>query len=139
MTTFLKKNWYFVLMALMLVAIYFLYRKAYQKTEPVPTNTTATIDSLQRTVDSLVEANNNLQTAYDNKQATIINNITYKNAQDAKTIAKLPNLVGYQRDSLWAVLFTSQDSIPGGYWSVLKQKTGGRTPKELAVQGDLQK
>jgi hypothetical protein len=138
MKTFFKKNWYFVVMALMLVAIYLLYKRAYQP-QPVVTDTTAVIDSLQRTVDSLVEANNNLQTAYDNKQATIINNITYKNAQDAKTIAKLPNLVGYQRDSLWAVLFTSQDSVPGGYWSVLKQKTGGRTPKELAIQGDLQK
>jgi YbbR domain-containing protein len=138
MKTFLKKNWYFILMALMLVAIYFLYKKAHQP-QPTVTNTTAVIDSLQQTVDSLVEANDNLQIAYDNKQATIINNITYKNAQDAKTIAKLPNLVGYQRDSLWAVLLTRQDSVPGGYWSVLKQKTGGRTPKELAIQGDLQK
>ena len=124
-------------MAAMLVAVYLLYKKAYAP-EPV-VEPTDVVKQLHKSVDSLVAVNDSLQIAYDAKQATIINNITYKNAQDAKTIAKLPNLVGYQRDSLWAVLLTSQDSVPGGYWNILKQKTGGRTPKELAIQGDLQK
>ena len=124
-------------MAAMLVAVYLLYKKAYAP-EPV-VEPTDVVKQLHKSVDSLVAVNDSLQIAYDAKQATIINNITYKNAQDAKTIAKLPNLVGYQRDSVWAVLFTSQDSVPGGYWNILKQKTGGRNPKELAIQGDLQK
>ena len=137
MKTFLKKNWYYFIMAILLVAIYFLYKKAF---EPRPASDSAqVVQQLKQTVDKLKSANDSLQTAYDAKQATIINNITYKNAQDAKTIAKLPNLVGYQRDSIWAVLFTDQDSVPGGYWNILKQKTGGRTPKELTIQGDLQK
>lgn len=137
MKKFFAKNWYFFVMAAMLVAVYLLYKKAYAP-EPV-VEPTEDVQQLRQQVDKLKSANDSLQIAYDAKQATIINNITYKNAQDAKTIAKLPNLVGYQRDSLWAVLLTGQDSVPGGYWSILKQKTGGRTPKELAIQGDLQK
>lgn len=124
-------------MAILLVAIYLLYKKAF---EPKPVSDSAkVVQQLKQTADSLRAVSDSLQIAYDAKQATIINNITYKNAQDAKTIAKLPNLVGYQRDSIWAVLFTDQDSLPGGYWNILKQKTGGRNPKELAIQGDLQK
>ena len=124
-------------MAAMLVAVYLLYKKAYAP-EPI-VEPTEDVQQLRQQVNKLKSANDSLQIAYDAKQATIINNITYKNGQDAKTIAKLPNLVGYQRDSLWAVLFTNQDSVPGGYWNILKQKTGGRSPKELAIQGDLQK
>lgn len=137
MRTFFAKNWYYLVMAILLVAIYLLYKKAF---EPKPVSDSAkVVQQLKQTADSLKAVSDSLQIAYDAKQATIINNITYKNAQDAKTIAKLPNLVGYQRDSIWAVLFTDQDSLPGGYWNILKQKTGGRNPKELAIQGDLQK
>lgn len=124
-------------MAILLVAIYLLYKKAF---EPKPvSDSIKVVQQLKQAADSLKAVSDSLQIAYDAKQATIINNITYKNAQDAKTIAKLPSLVGYQRDSVWAVLFTDQDSLPGGYWNILKQKTGGRNPKELAIQGDLQK
>lgn len=137
MKAFFSKTWYYFVMAILLVAIYLLYKKAFQE-KPV-SDSQKVVQQLKATADSLKSVSDSLQIAYDAKQATIINNITYKNGQDAKTIAKLPNLAGYQRDSLWAVLFTGQDSLPGGYWSVLKQKTGGRTPKELAIQGDLQK
>ena len=136
MKTFFSKNWYYFVMAAMLVTVYLLYKKAY---EPKPVSEPIkAVHQLRIAVDSLKTANDSLQIAYDAKQATIINNITYKNAQDAKTIAKLPNFIGYQRDSLWAVLFTSQDSVPGGYWNILKQRTGGRTLKELTIQGNIQ-
>ena len=137
MKAFFSKTWYYFVMAILLVAIYLLYKKAFQE-KPVSDSQKA-VQQLKATADSLKSVSDSLQIAYDAKQATIINNITYKNGQDAKTIAKLPNLAGYQRDSLWAVLFTGQDSLPGGYWCILKQKTGGRTPKELTIQGDLQK
>ena len=136
MKKFFAKNWYFFVMAAMLVAVYLLYKKAYAP-EPV-VEPTEDVKQLRQQVNKLKSANDSLQIAYDAKQATIINNITYKNGQDAKTIAKLPNLVGYQRDSLWAVFFTGQDSIPRGYWDILNKKTGGRSIKELGVQGVLQ-
>lgn len=123
LVAFLQGNWHFILMACMLVAIYFLYKKAHQP-HPVVDDNRAAIQRLHQTVDSLRQANNDLQIAYDNKQSTIINNITYKNAQDAKTISKLPKLNSYQLDSLWAVLLTSKDSVPRGYWDILKQKAG---------------
>jgi hypothetical protein len=136
MSKFLKKYWYYIVMLLMLVALYILYKKA---TAPQPVVTDTTIEDLRARVDSLYHANDSLQIAYDVKQATIINNITYKNIQDAKNISKIPNLTNHQRDSLWAKFFTTEDSVPGGYWNILKQKTGGRNPKELSVQGIVQK
>lgn len=137
MKKFFANSWYYFVLAALLIVVYFLYKKAY---EPKPvSDPNIAIQQLNRKVDSLKSINDSLQLAYDAKQATIINNITYKNAQDAKTIAKLSNLPSPQRDSLWAILLTSQDSVPGGYWNILKQKTGGRNVKELAIQGDLQK
>jgi hypothetical protein len=133
---FLKNNWYFIVMLAMLITIYVLYKRAQQT--PPPPDTTV-IDRLHKTVDSLVDVNEKLQIAYDNKQLTIINNITYKNAQDVKNITNIPNLNAKQRDSLWTRLTANQDSIPGGYWNILKQKTGGRTPKELVVQKPVSK
>jgi len=123
-------------MLLLLVALFILYKKA---TAPQPVVTDTTIEDLRARVDSLVHSNDSLQIAYDSKQATIINNITYKNIQDAKNISNIPNLTYHQRDSLWAKLFTSTDSVPGGYWDILKQKTGGRNIKELSVQRSVQK
>ena len=123
-------------MLLLLVALFILYKKA---TAPQPVVTDTTIEDLRARVNSLVQSNDSLQIAYDSKQATIINNITYKNIQDAKNISNIPNLTYHQRDSLWAKFFTSKDSVPGGYWDILKQKTGGRTPKELSVQRPVQK
>ena len=66
-------------------------------------------------------------------------NETYKNIQDATNISKIPSLTYHQRDSLWAKFLTAEDSVPGGYWDILKQKTGGRNPKELSVQRPVQK
>jgi len=136
MLKFLKKYWYYIVMLLLLVALFILYKKA---TAPQPVVTDTTIEDLRARVNSLVQSNDSLQIAYDSKQATIINNITYKNIQDAKNISNIPNLTYHQRDSLWAKFFTSKDSVPGGYWDILKQKTGGRTPKELSVQRPVQK
>lgn len=124
-------------MIAMLIIMYLLYKKANQPVE-VPKDPMV-IEQLHQKVDSLVNANENLQIAYDNKQATIINNITYKNASDAKIISGISALNNHQRDSLWTILLTSKDSIPGRYWNILKQKTGGRSIKDLQVQGDIQK
>jgi hypothetical protein len=134
---FLKNNWYYIIMALMLVTIVLLYRKINEP-KPIPPKDN-TIEKLGARVDSLLRVRDSLQIAYDAKQATIINNITYKNVQDAKDISNIPNLTFSQRDSLWAKHITTKDSIPWGYWDILKQKTGGKSIKELGIQRPVQK
>ena len=134
---FLKNNWYYIIMALMLVTIVLLYRKINEP-KPIPPKDN-TIEKLGARVDSLLRVRDSLQIAYDAKQATIINNITYKNVQDAKDISNIPNLTFNQRDSLWAKHITTKDSIPWGYWDILKQKTGGKSIKELGIQRPVQK
>lgn len=131
---YLKKHWYYIVMLAMLILIVLLYKKPEVVVE---IKDTKTIERLRRTVDSLTMANIKLQADYDAKQTVIIDNTIKKNKQDAKTIFNIPKLNNPQRDSMWTVYNTSQDSIPGRYWDILKQKTGGRNIKEFAIQTNL--
>ena len=141
MINFLKKSWYIIIIVVLMIILVYQFKQNYhviQKTEPVEKSTR--IEELRDSVDKLVKQNEELQTAYDNKQTTIINNITNKNNQDGKKINAIPLYSNSQLDSVWASKSGSEkDSIPRGYWNILNQKTGGRSIKELGIQGDIQK
>lgn len=141
MIEFLKKSWYIIIIVVLMIILVYQFKQNYhviQKTEPVEKSTR--IEELRDSVDKLVQKNEELQTAYDNKQTTIINNIINKNKQDGKKINSIPLYSNTQLDSVWASKSnTEKDSIPRGYWDILNQKTGGRNIKELGVQGDIQK
>ena len=119
----------------MLIIIIKLYNKP---AVTIVVEDTKKIEQLRNEIDALNKKYIILQTAYDNKQTTLIDNTVNQNKKDAKTIINIPKLNNPQRDSMWTVFNTSKDSIPGGYWSVLKQKTGGRSPKDLQIQRNLQ-
>jgi hypothetical protein len=141
MIEFLKKSWYIIIILVLMIILTYQFKKNYyviQKTEPVEKSTR--IEELRDSVDELIQKNEELQTAYDNKQTTIINNIINKNNQDGKKIVAIPLYSNSQLDSVWASKSsTEKDSIPRGYWNILNQKTGGRSIKELGIQGNLQK
>ena len=141
MIEFLKKNWYIIIIVLLTIILVYQFKQNYhviEKTEPVEKSTR--IEDLRDSVEKLVQKNEELQTAYDNKQTTVINNIINKNNQDGKKINAIPLYSNTQLDSVWASKSnTEKDSIPRGYWNILNQKTGGRSIKELGVQGGLQK
>ena len=143
MIEILKKYWY-VLVILILAILMYVQHKRIVEVENQPTKqpdrTLEKIKELRDSVETLVDETVELQNAYDNKQTTIINNIIKKNETDTK---KVNNIILYsdaQRDSVWASKsYSQEDNIPGRYWSVLYEKTGGRNPKELGIQGDFQK
>jgi hypothetical protein len=141
MINFLKKGWYIIIIVVLMIILVYQFKQNYhviQKTEPVEKSTR--IEELRDSVDKLVKKNEQLQTAYDNKQTTLINNIINKNNQDGKKINSIPLYSNSQLDSVWASKSGSEkDSIPRGYWNILNQKTGGRSIKELGIQGDIQK
>ena len=141
MINFLKKGWYIIIIVVLMIILVYQFKQNYhviQKTEPVEKSTR--IEELRDSVDKLVKQNEQLQTAYDNKQTTLINNIINKNNQDGKKINAIPLYSNSQLDSVWASKSGSEkDSIPRGYWNILNQKTGGRSIKELGIQGDIQK
>ena len=140
MIEFLKKNWYIIIIVLLTIILVYQFKQNYhviQKTEPVEKSTR--IEDLRDSVEKLVQKNVDLQTAYDNKQTTVINNIINKNNQDGKKINAIPLYSNTQLDSVWASKSnTEKDSIPRGYWDILNQKTGGRSIKDLRVQRDIQ-
>jgi hypothetical protein len=141
MIGFLKKNWYLLIIVALAVILVLQFKKNYhviQKTDSPEES--KKIEALRDSVDKLVEKNEELQTAYDNKQTTIINNIINKNKEDGKKIDVIPLYSDSQRDSVWSSKSsTDKDSIPRGYWDILNQKTGGRSIKELGIQGNIQK
>ena len=140
MIEFLKKNWYIIIIVLLTIILVYQFKQNYhviQKTDPPEDS--KRIEQLRDSVNKLVQKNDELQTAYDNKQTTIINNITNKNKQDGKKINAIPLYSNTQLDSVWASKSnTEKDSIPRGYWDILNQKTGGRSIKDLRVQRDIQ-
>jgi hypothetical protein len=135
MIEFLKKSWYIIIIVLLTIILVYQFKQNYhviQKTEPVEKSTR--IEELRDSVEKLVQKNVDLQTAYDNKQTTVI-----KNNQDGKKINAIPLYSNTQLDSVWASKSnTEKDSIPRGYWDILNQKTGGRSIKDLRVQRDIQ-
>ena len=141
MIEFLKKNWYIIIIVLLTIILVYQFKQNYhviEKTEPVEKSTR--IEDLRDSVEKLVQKNEELQTAYDNKQTTVINNIINKNNQDGKKINAIPLYSNTQLDSVWASKSnTEKDSIPRGYWDILNEKTGGRNIKELGIQGNIQK
>ena len=141
MINFLKKSWYIIIIVVLMIILVYQFKQNYhviQKTEPVEKSTR--IEELRDSVNKLIQKNEQLQTAYDNKQTTLINNITNKNNQDGKKIVAIPLYSNSQLDSVWSSKSGSEkDSIPRGYWNILNQKTGGRSIKELGIQGDIQK
>ena len=140
MIEFFKKNWYILIIAILTIILVYQFKQNYhviQKTDPPEDS--KRIEQLRDSVNKLVQKNDELQTAYDNKQTTIINNITNKNKQDGKKINAIPLYSNTQLDSVWASKSnTEKDSIPRGYWDILNQKTGGRSIKDLRVQRDIQ-
>ena len=141
MIEFFKKNWYILIIVSLTIILVYQFKQNYhviQKTEPVEKSTR--IEELRDSVEKLVQKNADLQTAYDNKQTTVINNIINKNNQDGKKINAISLYSNSQLDSIWTSKSTAEkDSIPGGYWDILNQKTGGRNIKDLRVQRDIQK
>jgi hypothetical protein len=143
MINLLKKYWYVLVILILSILMYTQHKRIIEiKNHPPkqPDKTLEKIKELRDSVENLVDETINLQNAYNNKQTTIINNIIKKNETDTK---KVNNIIFYsdaQRDSVWASkTSTKEDNIPGRYWSVLYEKTGGRNPKELGIQGDFQK
>jgi len=141
MIEFFKKNWYILIIVILTIILVYQFKQNYhviQKTDPPEDS--KRIEQLRDSVNKLVQKNDELQTAYDNKQTTIINNIINKNKQDGKKIDAIPLYSNSQLDSVWSIkLSSNKDSIPRGYWNIPNEKTGGRNIKELGIQGDIQK
>ena len=135
---FLKKYWYIIVILILLSIIWFGYKKQY-RTNEIEIERSQVIKDLRDSVNLLVEKNNKIQNQYDQQQQSLIQNITTENEKIITKIINIPRYNDKQRDSLWTgITYTEEDSIPRGYWDILNKKTGGRSFKELSVQGVLQ-
>ena len=139
MVQILKKYWYILVILILLFLIWYNFKDRYRFIERTKYEQSKVIENLRDSVNNLVEKNVQIQTEYDNQQKILIENINNTNEKIITKIVGIPRYSDGQRDSLWAVIETQEDSVPRRYWDILNQKTGGRSIKELGIQGNIQK
>lgn len=139
MVQILKKYWYILVILILLFLIWYNFKDRYRFIERTKYEQSKVIENLRDSVNNLVEKNVQIQTEYDNQQKILIENINNTNEKIITKIVGIPRYSDGQRDSLWAVIETQEDSVPRRYWDILNQKTGGRSIKEISVEGFLQK
>ena len=138
MVQILKKYWYILVILILLFLIWYNFKDRYRFIERTKYEQSKVIENLRDSVNNLVEKNVQIQTEYDNQQKILIENINNTNEKIITKIVGIPRYSDGQRDSLWAVIETQEDSVPRRYWDILNKKTGGRSFKELTVQGPVQ-
>jgi hypothetical protein len=139
MIQILKKHWYILVILLLVFLLWYNFKNRYRLIENIEVERSQVIKDLRDSVNLLVDKNIKVQAKYDEQQTLLIQNITTENEKIITKIVNIPRYSDKQRDSLWATTpYAQEDSIPRGYWDILNKKTGGRSIKELGVQGVLQ-
>jgi len=133
-----KKYWYILVILILLFLIWLNFKDRYRLVDQIKSEQSRVIEDLRDSVNKIVKKNETIQTAYDEQQKILIQNINNTNEKIITKIIGIPRYTDMQRDSLWAVIETEKDSVPRGYWDILNKKTGGRSFKELTVQGPVQ-
>jgi hypothetical protein len=133
-----KKYWYIIVILILLFLIWLNFKDRYRLVDQIKSEQSTVIEDLRDSVNKIVKENETIQTAYDEQQKILIQNINNTNEKIITKIIGIPRYTDMQRDSLWAVIETEKDSVPRGYWDILNKKTGGRSFKELTVQGPVQ-
>jgi hypothetical protein len=133
-----KKYWYILVILILLFLIWLNFKDRYRLVDQIKSEQSRVIEDLRDSVNKIVKENETIQTAYDEQQKILIQNINNTNEKIITKIIGIPRYTDMQRDSLWAVIETEKDSVPRGYWDILNKKTGGRSFKELTVQGPVQ-
>jgi hypothetical protein len=139
MIQILKKHWYILVILLLVFLLWYNFKNRYRLIETIEVERSQVIKGLRDSVNRLVDKNIKVQAKYDEQQTLLIQNITTENEKIITKIVNIPRYSDKQRDSLWTTTpYAQEDSIPRGYWDILNKKTGGRSIKELGVQGVLQ-
>ena len=134
---------YIFIFAIMLLLAYIFFLKDNFKHEEEQTKVVTSsrqVEQLRDSIKNLKVSNKELLLSFlqrerDHQDETIINyetNIT-------KVTPSFGTYVDHDRDKLWANYTSQEDSVPRGHWDILNQKTGGRSIKEISVEGFLQK
>jgi hypothetical protein len=136
------KDYIFIFAIILLLAYVFFLKNNFKQSVEITksTNTSSQVEVLMDTIKSLKVSNKELilsflQRERDYQNETIINyetNIT-------KTTPSVGTYIDRDRDRIWSELTSKKDSLPRGYWDILNEKTGGRSIKEISVEGFIQK
>jgi hypothetical protein len=139
MIQILKKHWYILVILILVFLLWYNFKNRYRLIENIEVERSQVIKDLRDSVNLLVDKNIEVQAKYDEQQTLLIQNITTENEKVITKIVNIPRYSDKQRDSLWATTsYTQEDSVSRRYWDILNKKTGGRSIKELGVQGVLQ-
>jgi flagellar biogenesis protein FliO len=136
------KDYIFIFAIIILLAYIFLLKNNFKHEEQQPKVITSSrqVEQLRDSIKILKVSNKELLLSFlqrerDHQDETIINyetNIT-------KVTPSIGTYSDRDRDKLWSDYTSKEDSVPRGHWDILNQKTGGRSIKEISVEGFLQK
>lgn len=73
--------------------------------------------------EQIINTIDNTITDYNEKSSNRAKQTKKNNEKSVKKIDNIPNLNTVERDSLWTILLTSEDSIPGRYWDILEKQS----------------
>jgi hypothetical protein len=128
-----KISWDKIVLYLSLVVAFIYLVSVLKEFKPKPEVSpvifdTTKVDDLQRQKDSLDAAIKDLTTNFKENTSNRVNNINAQNNTIKNEINLIPSLRDAQRDSIWAILLSSKDSLPTRYWDLLEQRTGRKSP-----------
>jgi hypothetical protein len=136
------KDYIFIFAIIILLAYIFLLKNnfKYEEEQPKVVTSSRQVEQLRDSISRLKLSNKELLLSFlqrerDYQDETIINyetNIT-------KVTPSIGTYVDRDRDKLWSDYTSKEDSVPRGHWNILNQKTGGRSIKEISIEGFLQK
>ena len=136
------KDYIFIFAIILLLAYIFFLRDNFKHDVELTksVSTSSKVTQLRDSISVLKLSNRELLLSFlqrerDYQDETIINyetNIT-------KVAPSIPTYIDRDRDGIWSDYTSQEDSVPRGHWDILNQKTGGRSIKEISVEGFLQK
>jgi hypothetical protein len=110
----------YVLIGAVIILAIVLFRQC-NKPQPFQPQTPPIIQQLNDDKNDLDDNTDQTVTDYNNNTTNRSTNVKKKNKKRDQDIKRIPNLCDPVRDSIWAKLINSKDSLPTGYWDLLEQ------------------
>jgi hypothetical protein len=117
----LSKILNYVLIGIVVVMMIILIRQCNKpQPQPLPPTIQQLHDNKQQLDDNTTKVIDDHKTTTDNR----VTNVKQRNKKHGEDIKRIPNFCDPVRDSIWARLNSSKDSLPTRYWDLLEQAAG---------------
>lgn len=111
----------YVLGGIVIIMLIVMIRQCNKPDTISPTSVPPIIQQLNDDKNDLDDNTDQTVTDYNTNTTNRSTNVKNRNKKRDQDIKRIPNLCDPVRDSIWAKLINSKDSLPTGYWDLLEQ------------------